>query len=354
MRACMVALLLSHSTFLKTCWRCSLTRQSVFTAQPGVKGPSEGACVRVCTILLHHVSESVGVVAQAERTVRQPGLLPAVSSTHPLKICLIMATAGVKAVLEARMAAKPATGLVERRSWMSGRTSLPPYYEALITQQLEMHLGGQAPPRDTLWSALCRAAVAEDGAAVVLSEGEKAFAVWLALPTGALVALCSCGGRRGAESADVRHMLGLSSSCVHAHALMLSTVKLVAAAEVGSALLLLAWYPVLNNSQPELSHERVVHYATNTSKKRGIFAVLTEGMWTVSVIRPRLARARSSTRTLMRTACTQLSCAKRHWWCSNVKAVTVCCAAALEARAVPAVLGGLPPDVKLVDVAGAP
>lgn len=44
------------------------------------------------------------------------------------------------------------------------------YYETLITQELAMHLGGQAPPRDTLWSALCRAAAVEDGAAVVLSE----------------------------------------------------------------------------------------------------------------------------------------------------------------------------------------
>lgn len=126
MRECMVALFLSHSMIQMTCWRCSMTRQSLLTAQPGVKGPSEGACVGICTILLHQVSESVGVVAQAERTVRQPGLLPAVSSTLPLKIFLIMATAGVKAVLEVRMSAKPATGLLQRRSWTSGRTSLPP------------------------------------------------------------------------------------------------------------------------------------------------------------------------------------------------------------------------------------
>lgn len=149
-------------------------------------------------------------------------------------------------------------------------------------------------------------------------------------------------------------MLRLSSSCVHSHALMLSTVKRVAAAEVGSALLLLALYPVLNNSQPELSYECVVHYATNTSKKRGIFAVLTEGMWAVSVIRPRLARARIRKRMLMCATCMQLCCAKRHWWCSNVKAVTAWCAPALDAGVVAAVLGGLPPDVKLFDVAGAP
>lgn len=124
--------------------------------------------------------------------------------------------------------------------------------EAFITQQLAMHLSGQTRARDILSSALCRAAAVADGAAVVISEVEKAFAVCLVSPRGVIVALCSCGGRRGAESADVRHMLDLSSSCVHARALMLSTQKLAEAAQVASSVLLLQRYPVLHNSQPEL------------------------------------------------------------------------------------------------------
>lgn len=98
----------------------------------------------------------------------------------------------------------------------------------------------------------------------------------LVSPRGVIVALCSCRGRRGAESPDVRHMLDLSSSGVHAGALMLSTQMLAEAAQVASSLLLLQRYPVLNNSQPQLSYESVVQYATHTSRKRGVFAVLSE------------------------------------------------------------------------------
>lgn len=74
----------------------------------------------------------------------------------------------------------------------------------------------------------------------------------------------------------------------------------------------------------------------------------------VVVVRPRLARARIHKRMLMRAACTHLSCAKSHWWCNHAKAVTSWCAVALGAGAVAAGLGSRPPEVMLVDVAGAP
>lgn len=80
------------------------------------------------------------------------------------------------------------------------------YYEGHIIRERGAALGvpvlGAAAP-----SQLCSVAVVGNGGAAIIVEGEKAYAVWLALPRETLLALCSCGGRRGAESVEVREML---------------------------------------------------------------------------------------------------------------------------------------------------
>lgn len=227
------------------------------------------------------------------------------------------------------------------------------YYEALMTQELALALCNEPRPPNVGTSTLSRVAAVAGGAAVVVSEGEKGYVTWLESPRDALVALCSCGGRRGAESVEVREMLGVSSSCVHARALLASASKIASLAELDSELQLLERWPVLDNARSARVHRRVVHFATHTSLKRGVFAVLCDGMWSVVTIRQRAARSATTKRMVMRAACTQLSCAKRHWGCLHARAVTEWCVSAAAAGPAVPPLSDVPGDVLLVDVAGA-
>lgn len=224
------------------------------------------------------------------------------------------------------------------------------YYEGHIIRELGAALGvpvlGAAAP-----SQLCSVAVVGNGGAAIIVEGEKAYAVWLALPRETLLALCSCCGRRGAESVEVREMLDLSSYCVHARALLTSIDKSAERAGLPGARPLLQRFPFLDNSRTGHSAARVVHYASHTKRKRGAFAVLYDGIWSAVVIRERLAKAKTKSRRLIRPSCLQLSCAKDHRWCLHAKAVWDWCVAALRSEDGPTWPAAVPTNVRLVDAA---
>lgn len=202
-------------------------------------------------------------------------------------------------------------------------------------------------------SQFCSVAAVGSGGAVVLVEREKAYVVWLSLHRDVLFALCSCGGRRGAESVEVRELMDLSSSCVHARALLASSEEVTNFAGLPSVRELLLRFSVLNNARTARSYDRVVNYATHTRRKRGAFAVLYNGMWTTVVIRERRARAKTKSGHVLRPACLQLSCAKDHWWCLHAKAVWDWYVAALAPDNGAAWPVGVPADVRLVDLSGA-
>lgn len=224
------------------------------------------------------------------------------------------------------------------------------YYEGHIIRELGAALGvpvlGAAAP-----SQLCSVAVVGNGGAAIIVEGEKAYVVWLAVPRETLLALCSCGGRRGAESVEVREMLDLSSYCVHARALLAFIDKSAERAGLPGARPLLQRFPSLDNSRTGHSAARVVHYASHTKRKHGAFAVLYDGIWSAVVIRERLAKAKTKSRRLIRPSCLQLSCAKDHRWCLHAKAVWDWCVAALRSEDGPTWPAAVPTNVRLVDAA---
>ncbi|OSX76601.1 hypothetical protein BU14_0184s0028 [Porphyra umbilicalis] len=156
-------------------------------------------------------------------------------------------------------------------------------------------------------------------------EGERGYAVWCGRVRGEVLFLCSCGGRGGAESVEMRTSIGLSSTCCHARALKASVVTLTAAAGLETAAEFLDRFPHLDNGAGATVTDYTAHFATKTSKNRGVFAVQSGGAWAVVVIRPRMGKSRSKKRQQMRAACTQLSCAKDHWWCPHAAAVTEWC-----------------------------
>jgi len=166
---------------------------------------------------------------------------------------------------------------------------------ARITQALGLALSGEPPPIDS-HGTLFRVACVSDGAAVVLSEGERGYAVWCARVRDEVLYLCSCGGRGGAESVEMRTSLGLSSTCCHARALRASVVTLSAAAGVATANDFLDRFPKTDNGAGAAVTAYTAQFATKTARKRGVFAVQSGGAWAVVVIRPRMGRSRSKKR----------------------------------------------------------
>ena len=165
---------------------------------------------------------------------------------------------------------------------------------------------------------LLRVAYVAGGAAVALSEGERAYVTWCTSVHGAVIYLCTCGGHGGAESIDVRSFVGTSSTCSHARALKASFDELALAVGVADDLGLIAAYPVRNNAAVEPSAECAVYLATKTATKMAIFAVLDQGAWAAVTVRRRLGtKSRSNKWTQLRAASTQVSCAKHHWWCPH-------------------------------------
>lgn len=129
---------------------------------------------------------------------------------------------------------------------------------------LGVHFDNTTPP-----SQVCSVAAVGNGGAVVMMEGEKTYAVGRAPPRATLVALCSCGGRRGAESVEVRQTLDLFSSCVHARALLASMDQITELVGLPGVLPRLQRFPPLDYSRTARPVERVVYYAPQGRGSRG-------------------------------------------------------------------------------------
>jgi len=138
-----------------------------------------------------------------------------------------------------------------------------------------------------------------------------------------VIYLCTCGGHGGAESIEVRSFVGTSSTCSHARALKAAFDELAHAVGVADDLGLLDAYPVLNNAGVEPSTECLVYLATKTATRMAVFSVLDQGACAAVTVRRRLGKkSRSHKRTHLCAACTQVSCAKHHWWCPHASAAS--------------------------------
>jgi len=170
---------------------------------------------------------------------------------------------------------------------------------------------------------LLRVACVGGGAAVAVSEEERAYVTWATRAHGAVILLCTCGGRTGAESIEVREFVGVSSTCSHARALKASFEELACEVGVDGAAGLFEKYPALNNAAVAPSTECTVHLATKTATNMAAFAVLDQGAWAAVTVRRRLGKKKSNKRTQLRATCTRLSCAKENWWCAHAAAASL-------------------------------
>jgi len=180
---------------------------------------------------------------------------------------------------------------------------------------------------------------------VVVGERERAVVVWLTRSRGRVIYLCSCGGRSGAESLEVREWMSKSTNCLHTRALRIATSSLMVHFNEPSMDGLLQRHSALDNSSAPATAERQVFYATKTLKKRGIFAVLCSGSWSAVSVRPRVGKKSSKRGRVMRAACTRLSC-HDHWLCKHAKAVNKWCE---EARLAAELAGGAGSTVLVQD-----
>ena len=193
----------------------------------------------------------------------------------------------------------------------------------LMAVELMVVLSGGVRTEGAL-SPIYRLAAVAGGAAVVVGEGERAVVVWLTRSRGRLIYLCSCGGRSGAESLEVREWMSKSTNCRHARALRSATSSLIFQFNEPSLDGLLQRHSVLDNSSTPATSERQVFYATKTQKRRGIFAVLCGGSWSAVSVRPRVGKKSAKRGRVMRAACTRLS-RHDHWLCKHAKAVNDWC-----------------------------
>jgi len=92
--------------------------------------------------------------------------------------------------------------------------------------------GGAAAAVDNSSASFYRVNAVAGGAAVVFTEGEKGHVAWMRRVVSGTIFLCSCGGRRGAESTEMRAFAGASSTCVHGYALKDAAAALVSVAAV--------------------------------------------------------------------------------------------------------------------------
>jgi len=146
------------------------------------------------------------------------------------------------------------------------------------------------------------------GAAVVVGEGKRALVTWLTRSRGLRFFRCSCGGRSGAESLEMREWMCKPSNCLHARAPLKAIESLVPRFVETTLEALLERYSVLDEFSTPGTSEKQVFYATKTQKKRGIFAVLSGGSWSAVSVRPRVGKESAKMGPVMRAACTSLSC----------------------------------------------
>jgi len=213
------------------------------------------------------------------------------------------------------------------------------YYKRRITRVLALMLG-DATPTDESAGTLFRVVCVGGGAAVVFSEGERAYVAWARLENGVASYLCTCGGKDGAEAVQLRSWLGESSTCGHARGLKASFEDLAAADGLADDVALLGAYPTLDNAASPPAPECQVFYATKTTRKKGVFAVYFRSTWAAVVIRNKLNKQRMRRRVQRRPACSLISCAKDHWTCPHATSVASWCAELQEAMSAAIALGG--------------
>jgi len=206
------------------------------------------------------------------------------------------------------------------------------YYKERITRVLAVAIG-DAPHEDESAGTLFRVVSVKGGAAVVLSEGERAYVAWAQIEEGHASYLCTCGGMGGGESAELRSWLGTSSSCCHARGLQASCTELANAAGMANDVALLTAYPVLDNASVPPQAECDVSFATTTAKKKAVFAVRFQSTWAAVIVRNKLNKQRTKKRVQRRPACALTSCAKDHWTCPHASSVARWCADLREATA---------------------
>eukprot|EP00168_Porphyra_purpurea_P013729 TRINITY_DN3833_c0_g1_i3.p2 TRINITY_DN3833_c0_g1~~TRINITY_DN3833_c0_g1_i3.p2 ORF type:complete len:249 (+),score=58.79 TRINITY_DN3833_c0_g1_i3:782-1528(+) len=209
-----------------------------------------------------------------------------------------------------------------------------------MVRELAAALMGEA--RANLYGGtLLRVACVAGGAAVALSKGERAYVACCTRAHGALIYLCTCWGRRGAGSIEVRSFVGASSTCIHARALQASFQQLAHAVGVVGDAELTVVYPVLDNAAVEASTECVAYLATKTATKMAVFAVRNQGAWAAVTVRRRLGKkTKNNKRTQLRAACTQVSCEKSHWWCVHASVASTWSTELRMAATLANVLGG--------------
>jgi len=207
------------------------------------------------------------------------------------------------------------------------------YYQKRISSVLALSLSDSAADVEDNAGTLFRVVPVAGGAAVVLSEGERASVVWAQVEENAVSYLCTCGGAGGGESAELRSWLGASSSCCHARGLRASFSELADGAGLADDKALLGQFPVLDNASAPPVAECKVLYATKTAKRRGVFAVHFQSTWAAVVVRNKLNKQGTKTRVQRRPACTLTSCARDHWTCPHATSVSNWCSDLREATA---------------------
>jgi len=184
-------------------------------------------------------------------------------------------------------------------------------YADLMSVELVVVLSGGERTGAAL-SSIYRLSAVGGGAAVVVGEGERAAVTWLTRSRGRRICLCSCGGRSGAESLEMREWICQSENCFHVRALFEAIQSLVPRYNEQTLDGLLSRHPALDNSSTPATSEKQVFYATKTHKKRAIFAVLCGGSWSAVSIRPLVGKTSAKRGRMMRAASTSLSC-HDHW-----------------------------------------
>jgi len=204
------------------------------------------------------------------------------------------------------------------------------FYEKRITRVMALILAGEAVS-DKDAGTLFRVVAVASGAAVVMSEGERAYVVWAGLDEDKVSYFCSCGGSGGAEAVQLRSWMGSSSSCCHAQGLEASYEVLAATDGLADNAALLRRYPKLDNSSSPPARECIVEFSTKTSKNKGVFAVYFQYTWAAVIVRNKLSKQRRKNRVQRRAACANISCAKDHWTCPHAIAVGSWCSDLHEA-----------------------
>ncbi|OSX72534.1 hypothetical protein BU14_0427s0024 [Porphyra umbilicalis] len=221
-------------------------------------------------------------------------------------------------------------------------TAIQKYSDAMVAALDEAILDGGGPTSgggNVPVSPAYRVEAVAGGAAVVFTENDKGHVAWMRRVRDTTIFLCSCGGRKGAESTEMRAFAGVSSTCVHGYALKDAASALLRVTALSSVELLLDEYPVLDAARTTSEDALDVHYGTKTPKRMGVFAVLEANQWVAVTIRRRMIKGKAKKRMGLRASCSHLACTSG-WTCVHANAVNDWCLQARTAAAAADGVGG--------------